>query len=301
MELVVLAGGTGARFGGNKQTVYIDDYNDYLLDYSIYNAIKCGFKKVVFLVNKQCYAEIKQKYTTHLNGIAECDFVIQDNERIFEMLKINRTKPLGTGYALLCLKNVVKSIFCIINADDYYGKNSFEVAGKYLQNLDKDSTNYAVVGYNLQKTLSQNGSVKRGICEQDKNGSLQTLLESIVEQKNDKIYASNLDGSNLRIVEPNTTVSMNMFCFNLTIFDLLQKNFDEFLKDEQNLLQNEFLVSVELQKLMDINKVAIKVLKTTDKWIGMTYKEDKPFVVSELKKLVDNKEFPNCVYKNFDK
>lgn len=301
MELVVLAGGMGSRFGGNKQTSYVDDCNSFLLDYSIYNAIKAGFDKVVFILNETSYNEVKQKYQKYLNGIARCEFVIQDNKKIFNLYKTNRTKPLGTAYALLCTKNVVKDNFCIINADDYYGKNSFSVAANFLKNLNPQSTNFALVGYNLQKTLSQNGSVKRGICSMDNNGRLTNLVESIVEQKENTIYATELGTTNTKVADNNTLVSMNMFCFNTKIFDMLQNGFDKFLSVNDNLQNNEFLIPAEVQKLMQANMLSVQVLPTTDVWIGMTYKQDQPFVVNQLKKLVEKGEFPPCVYKNFNK
>lgn len=301
MELVVLAAGMGSRFGGNKQTSYVDEHNGFLLDYSIYNAIKSGFNKVVFILNKQSFEDIKQKYSTCLKGIAECEFVIQDNEKILNKFNVNRTKPLGTGYALLCTKDVVKDNFCIINADDYYGKDSFNVASKFLKELDPQSNEFAIIGYQLKNTLSQNGSVKRGVCECDKNGNLKNIVESIVEQKNGKLVATELDGNNARVVDSKAPVSMNMFCFNTKIFDMMQNNFDKFLLDMENLQKKEFLIPTELQNLKQSKDLTMKVLPTTDIWIGMTYQEDKPFVVSELKKLVEKGEFPSCVYKNFGK
>ena len=301
MELVVLAGGMGSRFGGNKQSAFVDEHKGFLFDYSIYNAIKSGFNKVVFILNEQSYDEIKQKYSTCLNGLAKCEFVIQDNDAILKKYGIKRTKPLGTAYAVLCLKDVVKQNFCIINADDYYGKDSFKVASKFLSELDEQSTEFALVGYKLKNTLSNNGSVKRGICKVDENGILTKITESIVEQKQDKIFAKDLQTGKEVLADDTTLASMNMFCFNLKVFDLLSKNLVDFSRDLTNLQNNEFLISTELQKLMNDNLISIKVLPTSDVWIGMTYQQDKPFVVSELKKLVNKGEFPQCVYKNFDK
>ena len=301
MELIILAGGMGSRFGGNKQTAFVDEHKGFLLDYSIYNAIKSGFNKVVFILNEQSYDEIKQKYSTCLNGLAKCEFVIQDDDAVLNKYGIARAKPLGTAYAILCLKDVIKENFCIINADDYYGKDSFKVASKFLSELDAQSTEFALVGYKLKNTLSKNGSVKRGICKVDQNGILTKITESLVEQKQDKIFAKDLQTGKEILANNTTLVSMNMFCFNLKVFDLLGKNFVDFSSDLTNLQNNEFLISTELQKLMNDNLISLKVLPTSDVWIGMTYQQDKPFVVSELKKLVNKGEFPQCVYKNFDK
>ena len=301
MDLVVLAGGMGSRFGGNKQTAYVDEYNGFLLDYSIYNALKNGFDKIVFILNEKSYEEVKQKYQKYLQGKAQCEFVIQDDQKILRPANIDRIKPLGTGYALLCVKDIVKDNFCIINADDYYGKDSFKVASNFLKNLDNKSTEFALVGYQLKNTLSENGSVKRGVCNIGLNGKLTNLVESIVEQKDNKLFATELDSNNQKVVDDKTLVSMNMFCFNTKFFDMLKENFDKFAADNQKLQSKEFLIPAEVQNLMSQNKLSMKVLPTNDVWIGMTYQQDKPFVVSELKKLVDKGEFPPCVYKNFDK
>lgn len=301
MDLIVLAGGMGSRFGGNKQTAYVDEYNSFLLDYSIYNALQSGFDKVVFILNQKSYDEVKDKYQKYLQGIAKCEFIIQDDQKILKPANIDRTKPLGTGYALLCVRDVVKDNFCIINADDYYGKDSFAVASKFLKDLGSKSNQFAIVGYKLKNTLSENGSVKRGVCKTDKNGKLTNLVESVVEQRDNKIFAKALDTEKENIVDDSTLVSMNMFCFNTKIFDLLDNNFNAFVKNKQNLQDKEFLIPAEVQHLMSQNKLGIQVLPTTDVWIGMTYQQDKPFVVSELKKLVDKGEFPPAVYKNFGK
>ena len=301
MDLVILAGGMGSRFGGNKQTECVDENNGFLLDYSIYNAIKSGFDRIVFILNEQSYEIVKQKYPKCLNGIAKCEFVVQHQDDILKRFGINREKPLGTAYAILCLKDIIKDNFCIINADDYYGKESFEVASKFLTELKPQSTEFALVGYKLKNTLSENGSVKRGVCKVDKNGTLTQLTESLVEQKDGKIFAKELlTGKDFR-VDDTTLVSMNMFCFNTKIFDLLNKNFVDYMRHIKNMQNKEFLISTEVQKLMDENYVSLKVLPTSDIWIGMTYQQDKPFVVSALKKLVEKGEFPQCVYKNFEK
>lgn len=299
MDLVILAGGMGSRFGGNKQTAYVDENNSFLLDYSIYNALQSGFDKFVFILNQASYQLVKDKYSKYLSNLAKCEFIIQDDQKILQPKNINRVKPLGTAYALLCVEDVVKDNFCIINADDYYGKHSFSVASKFLKHLDKKSNQFALVGYQLKNTLSENGTVKRGVCTIDNNDNLTKLTESIVEQKDGKIIAKALDNQTEVVADINTLVSMNMFCLSPAVFNLLHKQFNIFTADNQNLTSKEFLLPTELQNLMSKQQLQLKVIPTADVWIGMTYQQDQPFVVAELKKLVDKEEFPTAVYKKF--
>ena len=300
MDLVVLAGGMGARFGGSKQTAVVDDYGSYLLDYSLFNAIEVGFDHIIFITNEMCYDQIKQKYGVCLKGVAKCDVVVQDNNSIYQKMGIQRTKPLGTGYALLCLKNKIDSNFAIINADDYYGKNSFRVAMKFLKNLSPGHNEYALIGYEVKNTLSDNGKVKRGICATE-NNNLIALEESIVFKQDGKIYATDLNGNNGRYISDDNLVSMNMLCFDKQFLEYLQSEFEKFLSEPKNVQEKEFLIPEVLEQLVASKKTTVKVLPTTDVWIGMTYRQDFPMVVELLKNLVDEGQFPKDVCNNFKK
>jgi len=284
MDLVIMAGGMGSRFGGLKQIEPIDEFNNFIIDYSIYDAIKAGFDRVVFIIKEENYEIFRQTVGKRVEQRIKVAYVFQGGVAGFE----NREKPWGTGHAILCCKDAVKDNFVIINADDFYGYDAFDVASKYAKVLDKNSTNFAVVGYKIKNTLSEAGSVKRGVCK-EKNGYLSEIVESVVERKFGKITATPLNGENAFVCEENDLVSMNMFVFTPKIFDYLEKEFDIFLNENKNdYAKCEFLMPEVVRKLIKNNLADVKILSTNAVWQGVTYKEDKPSVVSAIKELVDN-------------
>ena len=213
MDLVIMAGGMGSRFGGLKQIEPIDEYNNFIIDYSIYDAIKAGFDRVVFIIKEENYNIFRETVGSRVEKHIEVSYVFQGGIKGFE----DRTKPWGTGHAILCCKDTVKDNFVIINADDFYGYDAFDVASKYIKTLDKSSTNFALVGYKVKNTLSETGSVKRGVCK-EKDGYLNEIVESSVERTGGKIVATPLNGETPFDCEENDLVSMNMFVFTPKIF-----------------------------------------------------------------------------------
>ena len=291
MTLVIMAAGMGSRFGGLKQIEPINDNGEFIIDYSIYDAIKTGFKKVVFIIKEENYEIFKETIGKRIEKQIEVEYVFQSLNNLPEGFKVpeERVKPLGTAHAILCAKDAVNESFLVINSDDFYGREAFETAADFLKNT---SNNYklqaAMVGYKLINTVTENGSVKRGICKEE-NGKLVELIESKIEKENDKYVAYPLEYNDSFEVEKDALVSMNMFAFPKEIFKYLEEGFVEFLKGNINDLTNEFLIPSYVFELIEKNVMDVSVLETNAKWLGITYKEDKENVVNEIKKLHNNK------------
>lgn len=297
MTLVIMAAGMGSRFGGLKQIEPVHENGEFILDYSIYDAIKCGFDKVVFIIKEENYDIFRDTIGKRIENIIDVSYVFQTNDNVpsFVNLPSDRVKPLGTGHAILCCKDVVKENFAIINADDFYGRNAFEVASSFMKE-EHGINDFAMVGYITGNTLTENGAVKRGVCE-EKDGYLTKIIESSVEIKDNKIVARPLDGSLEFYVDKDTLVSMNMFVFTPRIFEILEKDFVKFFKDnEADLSKCEYLIPDVVCKNVENNNINVKVLKTTAKWQGITYKEDKEDIVAGLNELVEKKEYPNKLW-----
>ncbi len=295
MTLVIMAAGMGSRFGGLKQIEPVHHNGEFILDYSIYDAIKCGFDKVVFIIKEENYDIFRETIGKRIENIVDVSYVFQKNDNMPSWVNLpsDRVKPLGTGHAILCCKDVVKENFMIINADDFYGRNAYEVASSFI----KDNTQeFAMVGYITGNTLTENGSVKRGVCEEN-NGYLTKLVESSVELKDDKVLVKPLNGSSEFYVDKNTLVSMNMFVFTPKIFDLLERDFEAFFKDNENDLSKcEYLIPDVVCKNIENGTIKVKVLPTAAKWQGITYKEDKDALVDGLNKLVKHGEYPDKLW-----
>ena len=295
MELVIMAAGMGSRFGGLKQIEPVHKNGEFIIDYSIYDAIRYGFDKVIFIIKKENYEIFKSTIGNRIENKIKVEYVFQSNDNLpFELPK-DRVKPLGTAHAILCCKDVVKEDFLVINSDDFYGRDAFRVASEYLKSEHK-SNEFGMVGYIVSNTLTENGSVKRGVCEL-KDGYITNLVESSVEKVNDKIIASPLDGRDSFEVNDDTLVSMNMFMFTPKIFELLESDFLEFYKNNvNNLLKCEYLITEVVCNNIKKDKITFKVLKTTSKWMGVTYKEDKEVVVEGINSLVESGEYPDKLW-----
>ncbi len=295
MNLVILAAGLGSRFGGLKQVEPIDNHNNFFIDYSVYDAIKCGFEKIVFVVKEENFEIFQETVGKRLQDKIKVEFVFQKSNNIpTEILKKERKKPWGTGHAILCCKEKVKENFAMINADDFYGRDAFEKAFSLLQNLKE--MNFGLVGYSAGKTLSENGETKRGVCKIE-NNHLLTIEENSLYLENGQIFAKKLNGENLRTISPDTTVSMNMLCFTPQIFEYLQEKFAEFLNDNiDNLETCEFLIPEVLQSAIDENKATVAVVHTNSNWFGMTYAEDKCKVMQSVEDLKKEGVYPNNLW-----
>lgn len=297
MELVIMAAGMGSRFGGLKQIEPVHSNGEFILDYSIYDAIKCGFDKVVFIIKEENYSLFRDTIGKRIEDAIEVSYVFQKNDNVPEWVNVpnERTKPLGTGHAILCCKDVVKENFLVINADDFYGRDAFLVASQFIKNM-KNENEFAMVGYKVGNTLTENGSVKRGVCESE-NGFLSKLTESTVSIENGKIICKPLNDSSEFEAYDDTLVSMNMFIFTPKIFDYLEEDFVKFFKDnESDLSKCEYLIPDVVFDLIKRKLVTVSVLKTDAVWQGITYKEDKDALVDGLNKLVNDNVYPDKLW-----
>lgn len=296
MTLVIMAAGMGSRFGGLKQIEPVGPNGEFIIDYSIYDAIKAGFDKVVFIIKEENYEIFKSTVGKRIEGKINVEYVFQDIKNIPEGVKLpeTRVKPLGTGHAILSCKGKVNEPFAIINADDFYGRDAFIKAANFLK---EDTKEYAMIGYLIGNTLTNNGFVKRGYCEQN-NGYLTNLIESSVGYEDGKIRVNPLDGREGFYASKDSLVSMNMFCFRPDMIDYLDKDFIEFFKkNADDLSKCEYLIPDVVFDRIEKENLKVRVIDTTAVWHGVTYKEDKEELVNCINELIENGEYPNNLYK----
>ena len=294
LTLLIMAAGMGSRFGGLKQIEPMGPNKEFIIDYSVYDAIKAGFNKIVFLIKRENYELFKETIGTRVEPYIKVEYAFQELNNLPNgySLPSDRVKPLGTAHAVLCCKEKVHENFAMINSDDFYGRDAFIKAYEYLSKVDESSSEYGMVGYKVANTLTENGSVKRGVCNVDNNGYLTNLTESKVERVNNEIIASPLDGSKAFTVKDDDTVSMNFLLFTPSIFNYIEEGFPEFFdNNKDNLLTAEYLIPDVLSNLIKNNKASTKVIPTSANWYGVTYKEDTPGVKRAIQNLVDNHEY----------
>lgn len=294
ITLVILAAGMGSRFGGLKQIEPMGPNGEFIIDYSVYDAIKAGFNKIVFLIKRENYDLFKETIGARVEPYIKTEYAFQElnNLPLGYTLPSDRVKPLGTAHAVLCCKEKVHENFAMINSDDFYGRDAFIKAYEYLSKVDESSSEYGMIGYKVANTLTENGSVKRGVCNVDNNGYLTNLTESKVERVNNEIIASPLDGSKAFTVKDDDTVSMNFLLFTPSIFNYIEEGFPEFFdNNKDNLLTAEYLIPDVLSNLIKNNKASTKVIPTSANWYGVTYKEDTLGVKRAIQNLVDNHEY----------
>lgn len=269
--LVVMAAGMGSRFGGLKQIEPIGPDGEVILDFSVYDAVKAGFNKVVFIIRKDIEKDFREITKRKIEKIVDTGYVFQDMDKLPDGFSVpdGRTKPWGTGHAVYCAEEKVNEPFALINADDYYGQSSFKILNDQLVSDD----GLCMVGFHLGNTLTENGTVARGVCDVD-GGILKGITEHTAIDKNSGIP---LD----------TTVSMNMWGLNPSVFEHLNADFVSFLNGMTNPLKDEFFIPYVIDNMIHRNGATVKVLKTSEKWYGVTYKDDKQLVVDAMKKLID--------------
>lgn len=287
MTLLVMAAGMGSRYGGLKQLDAVGPNGETIIDFSVYDAIRAGYNKVVFIIRKDFEKQFKQKVSNKYKNKIDVEIVYQDLNDLPGSFRCpnERSKPWGTGHAILAARNAISEPFVAINGDDFYGKESFEVISNYYSSVN---SGFAMAAFQLDKTLSENGSVSRGICEQNSN-ELVTVVETHDIKKNSAgIIECDRDISLLGI----ELVSMNMWGFTPTLFDHLEKMFNDFLTDNISDLKSEFLIPSVINDLIEKNIEKVKVLKTQSTWFGVTYVEDKAFVESQIKELIQSGEYP---------
>ena len=294
MTLVIMAAGMGSRFGGLKQIEAVGPNGEFIIDYSIYDAIKAGFTKVVFIIKEENYEIFKETIGKRISDHNKVEYVFQNNDNVPVNIPNERIKPLGTAHAILCCKDKVHENFAIINADDFYGRDSYLKVKDFISN-SKNDKEFALIGYNAIDTITNNGSVKRGICNV-KDNYLVNLNESVINLENGKLNAKTLVDNKDIEVHNNTTVSMNMFGFTPKLFELLENDFKDFL-DNNDLMTAEYLIPEEVNKYLKNNIVKVKVIKTTSKWYGITYKEDLQLIKDEIKKLINDGIYPENLWK----
>ena len=294
VTLVILAAGMGSRFGGLKQIEPMGPSDEFIIDYSVYDAIKAGFNKIVFIIKRENYELFKETIGKRVEPHIKVEYAFQELNNLPEGFSIpeDRVKPLGTAHAVLCAKNFVNEPFAMINSDDFYGRDAFIKAYDFLSTTDSTSSKYGMIGYMVANTLTENGSVKRGVCDVDDNDYLKSITESKVERVNNEIIANPLDGSDSFVVGEEDTVSMNYLLFTPSIFDYIEEGFSVFfINNKDNLLTSEYLIPDVVSKLINEGKASMKVIRTSASWHGVTYKEDTPDVKNSIKKLVDEGEY----------
>ena len=298
LTLVILAAGMGSRFGGLKQVEPIGPNGEFIIDYSIYDAIQAGFTKVVFIIKRENYDLFRETVGKRIENKIQVEYAFQDVNNVPDGVIIpnDRVKPWGTAHAVLCAKNYVNSNFVMINSDDFYGRDAYLKIKDFFDNSE-DLNCYSMVAFRVINTMTENGSVKRGVCESE-DDYLTNIIESSIESVGSDIVATPLDGRDSFKVQANDLVSMNFFGFTSKMFDALSEGIKDFFSENKdNLEKCEYLIpDVVFDEIKNNNK-KVKVLESSDKWLGVTYKEDKEFVVSEIEKLIEKGEYPRDLWK----
>ena len=295
--LLILAAGAGSRYGGLKQIDSMGPSGEVIMDYSIYDAIKAGFAKIVFVIRHDFEAEFKEKVSSKYIGKIEIDYAFQDINDLPGGFSVpdGRSKPWGTGHAILAAKNVIKEPFAMINADDFYGFDSFNIVAEALNKVAVDSNDWCMSGYKLQNVMSEHGGVTRAVCNIE-NGLLSKIVEMFdIIKVGDNAVAKDINGmpTNLPL---DTLTSMNFFGFTPTLFTLLEKGFIEFLKVKGQEQKSEYLIPTIVNDLIKSNACKMKALATNASWFGVTYPEDKPLVQQSIQKLVAQGSYPTPLF-----
>jgi len=294
--LLILAAGMGSRYGGLKQMDELGPSGESIIDYSIYDAIEAGFGKVVFVIRESFFNAFKERFESRLKGHIEIEYVFQELDKLPKGFSVpdGREKPWGTGHAMLMAKGVVNEPFAVINADDFYGRSAYLQAVDFIQK-SKNSNEYAMIGYALKNTLSEYGTVSRGICEVDKDYNMTCVVERLkIGYEGTKIYFYDNDlKSELTGNEP---VSMNFWIFKPSFLDALETGFLEFLKEKGTEMKSEFYFNIQANNMVKTGEAITKVLNTETKWFGITYREDRPMVHDSILKLVNDGIYPNDLW-----
>ena len=300
--LVIMAAGMGSRYGGLKQIDSIDAYGNKIIDYSIFDAVQAGFEKVVFIIKKAIEKEFRENIGDRIAAHVKVEYVYQELDRLPAGYQVpeGRVKPWGTGHAILCCQDVIDGPFAVINADDYYGKSAFEsIFNQLSQIYDGEKYQYTMVGYRLYNTLTENGHVARGVCTISEDGKLVDIHERTrIEKQGDKAKFTEDDGKTWTELDEDTVVSMNMWGFTKSIIKELDERFAVFLDKELsgNPLKCEYFLPFVVDELLKEYKAEVTVLKSVDRWYGVTYKEDKETVVNAIKELKKTGIYPERLW-----
>lgn len=299
--LVLLAAGMGSRYGGLKQLDGLGPNGETIMDYSIYDAIKAGFGKIVFVIRKDFEQEFREKVLSKYEGHIPAEVCYQSLDALPEGFTVpeGREKPWGTNHAVMMAKDLIHEPFCVINCDDFYNRDSFMVIGKFLADLPDNSTNtYAMVGFRVGNTLSENGTVARGVCSKDENDLLTTVVERTEIMRVDGKVSYKDENGEWVAIEDNTPVSMNMWGFTPDYFAHSDAYFKQFLSDPKNQanLKAEFFIPLMVNELVNNGTSTVKVLDTTSKWFGVTYSADRQATVDRIQALVNEGVYPNKLF-----
>jgi NDP-sugar pyrophosphorylase family protein len=294
--LLILAAGMASRYGSMKQTEGFGPGGETIMDYSVYDAIRAGFGKVVFIIRKDFAEDFKASFEPKLKGKIKTEYVYQEMDSYLDGLEIpeGRTKPWGTAHAVLCGKDVINEPFAVINADDYYGVDAFVKAADFLNNGCNEKC-YAIIGYELERTLSDHGSVSRGVCKVDEEQNLLSIKERT------KIYKGNgvityEDETGKHTVPSDSSVSMNFWCFHPALFSSIEKLFHDFVRNNTENIKAEFFIPIVAEDFMENQGGQIRVIPTSSQWFGVTYKEDAPVVKACVDKLVADNVYPASLW-----
>jgi len=295
-SLLVLAAGMGSRYGGNKQLDEVGPSGETIIDYSIFDAIRAGFGKIVFIIRRDIEEQIKERFVNKLKGKIEVDYVFQEITNLPEGSKINpeRSKPWGTSHAIMVAKNKINEPFGVINADDFYGAESFKILCDFLTS-DEKTNNYCIVGYEMKNTLSENGNVNRGVCSVNDENFLVDIVETReIAKLPNGAQAPAANGEMLKFTG-DEVVSMNLWGFKPSCFALLEKEFKHFIDAKGMDLKSELDIPTSVDKFVKTGEITIEVLMSPERWFGVTYKEDKPFVVESIRSMIAKGVYPSKV------
>lgn len=301
--LVIMAAGTGSRFGGLKQIEPVSDKGEIILDFSLYDAVMAGFKKVVFIIKEENEAAFRELIDNKAGKYIDVEYAFQKLDDLPEGYKVpeGREKPWGTGHAVLAARKVVDGPFAVINADDYYGPGAFQTMYSFLENAeDDDKYKYCMVGFQIENTLTENGYVSRGVCELSEENMLTDITERTkIQWQNEKIVFTEDDGATWTELPRGTFVSMNFWGFTSSMMKEMESRFPAFLDKAMvdNPMKGEYFLPGVVDQLIQEGKAEVKVLKSMDRWYGVTYKEDKESVVDALQSMKDKGEYPDVLWK----
>ncbi len=301
--LVIMAAGMGSRYGGLKQIDPIDKEGNIIMDYSIYDAVRAGFEKVIFIIKKENEKDFREAIGDRISDKIEVKYVFQEMTDIPKgcILPEDRVKPLGTAHAIYSAREEISGPFAVINADDYYGKDAFEKIFNFLSTTqDDEKYRYTMVAYRLANTVTDNGYVSRGICEVDKDNYLKDIVERTrIEKRANSIEYSEDDGKTWARLDDDRLVSMNMWGFSRSILDEIEKGFGDFFENaiKENPLKAEYFLPSVVANLLAKDLASVKVLNSEDKWYGITYKEDKPTIVKAIQDMKDRGVYPQGLWK----
>lgn len=294
MTLVIMAAGMGSRYGGLKQLDPIGKNGEVIVDYSVFDAVKAGFDRVVFIIKEENLELFRESVGKRAEEKCKVEYVFQKLDYLPDcdvVIPQTRKKPWGTAHAVLCCKDVVKDNFAVINADDFYGEDAFKLLADHLKTAQ--GGDFCMIGYQLKNTLTENGSVSRGVCEFDDNSLLTSVCERTKIQRNNGVIQFFEEGSGWVDLKEDTTVSMNCWGFTPKLFDEISKEISGFFKDNADKLEKaEFYLPSVVQNMIDKKECTAKVMTTTAKWYGVTYPEDKAFVKTSIANLIKNGEYP---------